>query len=278
MSGFMLDTERLLASELVALASPEEAWHALMLWCRAWQQHPPASLPNDERVLMAFSRAGARWKKVRDMAMRGFVLCSDDRYYHPVLCEQVTTAWAKRKVYRNDQERLKRWREARKASNETPEKAPGNAAGNGSETRFNVVSGGISEPDRQGQGQGQKEREEGLLLNTAEPLPNPRSRGDSPRQQLLAPDARAADADFERFWSAYPRRVGKGQARRAFLAAVKKTPAAVILAGVQRAVWSPDPNFIPYPATWLNGERWRDERAASPPPGTPSNFITGALG
>ena len=28
----------------------------------------------------------------------------------------------------------------------------------------------------------------------------------------------------------------------------------------QSAVWAAgDPRFIPHPATWLNGERWRDE-------------------
>ncbi|MCW6512625.1 hypothetical protein [Lichenifustis flavocetrariae] len=59
-SGFMLDVDRLLTSELVALGTPEECWAALMLWCRAWKQSPPASLPDDDRVLAAFSGAGKR--------------------------------------------------------------------------------------------------------------------------------------------------------------------------------------------------------------------------
>ncbi|WCM21393.1 YdaU family protein [Paraburkholderia bryophila] len=110
-TGFMLDVERLLASELVALGTPEECWFALMLWCRAWQQQPPASLPNDERVLAAFSRAGAKWKKVRDIVLRGFVLCSDGRLYHKVLAEEALTAWEKRKKYqeRSAKANAKRW-------------------------------------------------------------------------------------------------------------------------------------------------------------------------
>src|SRR5215469_10930319 len=88
-SGFMLDVDRLLASELVALGSPEECWAALMLWCRAWKQSPPASLPDDERVLAAFSGAGKRWPKVRTVAMRGFVKCNDGRWYHRVLAAEV---------------------------------------------------------------------------------------------------------------------------------------------------------------------------------------------
>lgn len=104
LDGFLLDTERLMASELWALASGDEFKAAIGLWCRAWKQDPPGSLPNDERVLAAFSGAGARWRKVRDMAMRGFVLCSDGRLYHQVLCGDVLRA-AKRKTERRERTR-----------------------------------------------------------------------------------------------------------------------------------------------------------------------------
>lgn len=97
--GFMLNVERLLASELVALGTPEQCWFAMMLWCRAWQQNPPASLPNDERILAAFSRAGSKWKKSRDVILRGFILCSDGRLYHKTLAEEALVAWEKRKKY-----------------------------------------------------------------------------------------------------------------------------------------------------------------------------------
>jgi len=115
-SGFMLDVDRLLASELVALGTPEECWAAMMLWCRAWKQSPPGSLPNNDRVLAAFSCSGARWPKVREMAMRGFVLCSDGRFYHRVLADEVLRAWGKRNSYKADQERLRKWRDDRKRS------------------------------------------------------------------------------------------------------------------------------------------------------------------
>jgi len=65
-------------------------------------------------------------------------------------------------------------------------------------------------------------------------------------------------ADFEAFWEAYPRKVGKGAARKAYGQAVKKTPPASILTALAGFDWSPDPKFIPYPATWLNQERWLD--------------------
>src|SRR5262245_26330048 len=79
LDGFMLNAERLMASELFALATGDEFKAAVALWCRAWKQVPAASLPNDDRILAAFSGAGSKWRKVRDMALRGFILCSDGR-------------------------------------------------------------------------------------------------------------------------------------------------------------------------------------------------------
>ena len=42
MPGFMLDTERLMASELWALSSGDAFKAAVALWCRAWRQVPAA--------------------------------------------------------------------------------------------------------------------------------------------------------------------------------------------------------------------------------------------
>lgn len=168
-SGFMLDVDRLLASELVALGTPEECWTAVMLWCRAWKQTPAGSLPDDDKILSAFSGAGTRWKKVRAVALRGFVKCSDGRLYHPVLCAEVMSAWKRRQSYRNDQERLRKWREQKK----------GNATETPDETRFKSVSetpdersGNDDETRRQGQGQGQGQvQEPPVVPQAAEPPP-----------------------------------------------------------------------------------------------------------
>lgn len=103
--GYVLRVDRLLASELVALCSPEEGWAAFMLWCRAWQQVPAASLPNNESILASFSMAGRRWQKVRAMALRGFVLCSDQRLYHRVLADEALEAWQRRLTFRERSEK-----------------------------------------------------------------------------------------------------------------------------------------------------------------------------
>ncbi len=95
LDGFMLDTVRLLGSELVALSTGDEFKAAVLLWCRAWKQRPACSLPNDDRVLASFAQVpAAKWRKVRDMALRGFVLCSDGRLYHRVLAADAIRAHA----------------------------------------------------------------------------------------------------------------------------------------------------------------------------------------
>lgn len=113
-----LDVVRLLDSDLFALTSGDEFKAALSLWCKAWLQVPAASLPNDDRVLAHLSGAGARWRKVKDMALRGWQLCSDDRLYHPVIAEKALAAWDERVAYRerrgNETERLRRHREEHK--------------------------------------------------------------------------------------------------------------------------------------------------------------------
>jgi hypothetical protein len=95
-----LDTSRLLDSDLFALSTGDEFKAAVALWCKAWSQSPAGSLPVDDRVLAHLSGAGARWKKVKAMALRGWIACDDGRLYHPVVAEQVLSAWAERQEYR----------------------------------------------------------------------------------------------------------------------------------------------------------------------------------
>lgn len=74
-----------------------------------------------------------------------------------------------------------------------------------------------------------------------------------------------APRGFEKFWSAYPRKVGKDDARRWWL---KRKPDDDLLADMLAAIedqraspqWQRDGGqFIPHPATWLNQGRWQDE-------------------
>lgn len=69
-------------------------------------------------------------------------------------------------------------------------------------------------------------------------------------------------AEFEKFWSAYPKKVGKQAAKKAFSRV--KVPVETLLAALERqkcsAQWSKDNGqYVPNPATWLNQGRWEDE-------------------
>lgn len=64
---------------------------------------------------------------------------------------------------------------------------------------------------------------------------------------------------FEGWWRAYPRKIQKGVARKAWLQARKKASVDEILDGLSRYSFSPNPLRQPHPSTWLNQERWADE-------------------
>lgn len=91
-----LDVVRLRDSDLAAMESPEACWAAVLLWCASWHQVPAASLPDDDRVLAnlaGYGRVVKEWMRVRSGALRGWVKCSDNRLYHPVVAEKANEAW-----------------------------------------------------------------------------------------------------------------------------------------------------------------------------------------
>ena len=70
------------------------------------------------------------------------------------------------------------------------------------------------------------------------------------------------DYYFDQLWSLYPRKVGKGQARKAFKTASKKIDFYDLLPKLMdyvNTLEGKDKQFMPHLATWLNGERWTDE-------------------
>lgn len=77
---------------------------------------------------------------------------------------------------------------------------------------------------------------------------------------------------FTRFWTAYPRKTAKEAALKAF---AKLKPDETLLQTMLEALdrwkasdqWTRDGGqFVPHPATWINGKRWEDEvpKAAAP--------------
>ena len=99
-----LHVARLRDSDLAAEGHPEACWYAVLLWSASWHQLPAGSLPDNEAVLARLCGLGRdlrTFRRRRGEAMRGWVLCSDGRFYHPVVAEQVNAAWTEKLAYRD---------------------------------------------------------------------------------------------------------------------------------------------------------------------------------
>lgn len=74
-----------------------------------------------------------------------------------------------------------------------------------------------------------------------------------------------ADDRFDAFWTVYPKKVGKGDARKAFgkirpSEAMTGRMIAAIMKQSQSEQWKRDHGrYIPNPSTWLNQQRWEDD-------------------
>jgi uncharacterized protein YdaU (DUF1376 family) len=93
---------------------------------------------------------------------------------------------------------------------------------------------------------------------------------------------------FEEFWSAYPKKISKGAAQRAYEKATKETSHNDIIEGLTRSVQGDHrfetKQYTPYPATWLNEKGYLDDFKSAPKPnnGKPTlqmirNMVIGAI-
>ncbi len=98
------------------------------------------------------------------------------------------------------------------------------------------------------------------------PVPVP-SRPDPTRpiKNTSSADADGSTKGFDEFWNVYGKKVGKAAALKAWKATEKKAfVSTIIQAAIEHAAWhvseGTEDQFYPHAATWLNGERWNDER------------------
>lgn len=99
-----------------------------------------------------------------------------------------------------------------------------------------------------------------LNVAQADPLPTTTATTTATEDKSSTRPA-SQDAEFDQWYSAYPRKVDKGHARTAFKTARKKTSMESLMAGVQRFAresQGTEAKYLAYPSTWLNGERWED--------------------
>jgi hypothetical protein len=99
-------------------------------------------------------------------------------------------------------------------------------------------------------------------------------RGEEKRREEKRSTPIVPVGDFERFWIAYPKKLGKDPARKAWEKLLPQNGLVeIILSSVEAHKMTPDwqkdhGQFIPYPATFLNGRRWEDvltPEASTPP-------------
>lgn len=113
---------KLFGSDFDLDANDAEFRVGLRLWWAAWNQVPAASLPPEDhrqRGLAGLAENPAKWRKVRDKALQGFIPCNDGRLYHPIVAQQALIAWEKRAEHIEEKEnaadRQRRSRAERKA-------------------------------------------------------------------------------------------------------------------------------------------------------------------
>jgi len=116
-----------------------------------------------------------------------------------------------------------------------------------------------------------------------EPSVNPKGEPSDGGQTLVLIDAPAVeaniDADFEEFWTVWPRKVARKPAADVYRRLRKSVPAEVILAGARRYAAETvgrDAEHIAHAKSWLNAERWTDEAARPATPQAPARRITAA--
>ena len=99
-------------------------------------------------------------------------------------------------------------------------------------------------------------------ITTVIPLANASNKQDD-IDQVKTGAQEERDKQFDAFWSVYPRKVGKGAARKAFDKIPKSAWPKLVPAVEQQkqsTQWRRDGGqYVPHPATWLNQGRWEDE-------------------
>lgn len=92
-------------------------------------------------------------------------------------------------------------------------------------------------------------------------------------KRTTTPRPPASDAGFDEFWTTYPRKANKGDARKAWLAlrpneVLRRRILLAVAAHRACSDWQKeDGKYIPYPASWLRGERWEDTLESEIRPG-----------
>lgn len=112
----------------------------------------------------------------------------------------------------------------------------------------------------------------------------PKPRAGTGARTIAGKEPCSASAElFARFWVAYPRKEAKAPAIKAFAkldpdTGMLDSMLAALVVQKQSVQWRKENGqFIPLPATWINGRRWEDETEVSVTSAEQPSYMAGAL-
>lgn len=117
--------------------------------------------------------------------------------------------------------------------------------------------------------QSRKRAEQKLLTTNNRPMSDDvsddnRSTEEDKNKNKKRLDNKYIESEFEKFWQVYPKKKSKSFALKAFSKIADKVSVDTLIKAVDAqkhtAQWQKDDGqYIPFPATWLNQQRWEDE-------------------
>ena len=199
----------------------------LMLLMVAWRR-PDCDLPDDDKILARFAGlTSTQWKRMKPTIMEFWNLENERWTQKRLLKERV---FVRRQCEQRSTAANARWLKLKESDN---------AAASPPQCGRNAPTPTPSS----------------IVVDT--------SVSTTPPNEDLGKREPSPDDLFESWYKMYPRKVGKGGARKAFKSALKKADYETLCRGrdafIEEAVGK-DKSFIPYAATWLNQERWTDDQ------------------
>jgi uncharacterized protein YdaU (DUF1376 family) len=200
-----------------------------------WYYVREEQFPLDHRQIYRLVAASTdEQREAVDQVLSEFFVQTESGYMHERCESEIYCANDKKnKASLSAQER---WRIARESDCALPVQSERNASASNSECERIAIVG--------------KTACEG---NAPNPNPNPNPNKTTTREPV----------GFAEFWAAYPKKVGKGAAEKAFRNARINGALSDVLLAIKRQSssdqWRKDGGqFIPNPATWINQRRWED--------------------
>ena len=253
--GMMLWTDDFLA-DTTALDKGEVGSYILLLLA-AWRTKT-GTLPDDDKMLARMARCSPHeWKRMRPLMLRFFEIVNQEWQQPRLLREREAV---ERRSISAKESASRGW-----VNRKNPEASQGgkslenhksddaNAVRSGSD-RNAPVSVSVSVEERRESKTPQSPPVGGpsVGLFVGEDLPPPATK-------KAKDPLNGHQADFEKFYAAYPRKEDRGLAIAEYAKAIKVAPPAVILAGLMRQLPSlleQQPNFRFKPAKWLHAQAW----------------------